>query len=156
MQLPEGYAKIKTREQILEYANKIMAMDEKQFATFLKQRKLEGAFDVEKWNDYVVAISGLDPCPICGALVRPYPLRSSKRLRTYCTFHPIHSIVLSLVPAVKKSLRDAKPNLADEEAINIILGGECQCDNHLFLVDCRECYAKLCKANIERNAPIGS
>ena len=43
-------------------------------AAFLKSKNIEGRFDPDRWEEYIVAISKHEPCPICGYAMRPYGL----------------------------------------------------------------------------------
>lgn len=74
----------KTRENILKIA-KDFGFSEDAFLKMIKRQKINGAFDVEKWDKYMIAITSHVSCKICnGPQRRVWPSKSYLKRTDYC------------------------------------------------------------------------
>lgn len=111
----------KTRENILRIAAEY-GIGEQSFIYLLKQKKLIGPFDPDKWNIYIELISHFPPCPLCGGDQKCYirlagSFKSPRGLG--CRENKSHFFIYHIGVEQIKRLH---PEFSHEEAVKYAIG----------------------------------
>ena len=122
----------RTKERLFQIADKRLAMNQEQFLKWLQAKKLPMPFDSAKWDDYLLAMTGLRPCVVCGSPMEPtsFPQMgiALPKITHACTQRKGHTIAI----AIATHFGDGSEN-----AVLSSLGGVCK--HNLYGIECDEC-----------------
>jgi len=138
----------KTRERILQIAKTWAGLREDHFIALLKEEKINGKFDRNKWDLYLKAIRSKvtehkgPRCEICDA---PMTYRRPIEFgRLICSEKRSHTAALFVAKIITALLGKSQ-----EEAIAMARGKNCV--HGVPLSECRKCGSIAMQANIEKN-----